>query len=70
MKGDAIKALAGKAAANTRPSDEEIGLAIAEGVDILLAFFADVGRIADAAEKVAECADGVHPSAFRVIPQT
>lgn len=49
MKGEAIKAVAAKASANVKPSDDEIGLALAEGVDILLAFFADVGRIATAA---------------------
>jgi hypothetical protein len=27
-------------------------------------------RIADAAEKIAECADGVHPSAFRTVVQS
>lgn len=26
-------------------------------------------RIADAVERIGECADGVHPSAFRVIEQ-
>ena len=70
MRGEAIRAAVAKAATNDKPSDEEIGLALAEGVDLLLGFFADVGRLAEAAEKVAECADGVHPSAFRVIPQT
>ena len=32
-------------------------------------FLTDLGRLANAMEKLSDCADGVHPSAFRVIRQ-
>ena len=54
MRGEAIRAAVAKAATNDKPSDEELGLALAEGVDLLLGFFADVSRIAKAADKLAD----------------
>jgi len=50
VRGDALKSVVAKVAANGEPTDEELGLALAEGVDILLAFFSNIGRIADAVE--------------------
>lgn len=53
MKGDAIKSVAANLAGGREPTDPELGLAMAEAVDILLGFFADVTRIANAADKLA-----------------
>lgn len=37
--------------------------------DIELSKAISLKRIADALERVGECADGIHPSAFRVVSQ-
>jgi hypothetical protein len=50
--GDAIKAIAACALSGVPPTVAEQGAALAEGVDLLLDFFADIHRIADASERV------------------
>lgn len=69
MKGDKLKLAIASSLAGIEPTKKEQGEALAEAVDMLLGVATDIGRIADALEKLSECADGVHPSAFRVIKQ-
>lgn len=68
--GANIKHCVAVAMSGLQPSKAEQNAALSEGVDLLFDFLADVKRIANAAEKLGECADGVHPSAFRTVAQS
>jgi hypothetical protein len=70
MKADAIKHAAAVVMAGIQPTKAEQNDALAEGIELFFVFLADVSRIADAAQRIGECADGVHPSAFRTFPQS
>jgi len=59
VKVDAIKLVAAAKLAGIDATDQEEREAVGEAVDLVLGFFSDVRRIADAATTIASVADAV-----------